>query len=343
MKREKSKWLVALALCITSLALCISMITVPTLADPDVPGDPDYTGTETVSSTESESVSESISESESESVSESVSESESSSESVSESVSESESESSSESVSETASESESGSNSESESESASASLPTVPTADQNPSIPQTLYKAVDGHTGIFEVLRADGTSNDPAKYVYSAGNNPDIGTTFTAYPRGSKFYVAYVAYSNIYQAVKANGTLDSTDFIWAGSDKTFGTEDDKEAILEGNLFWYLESEGVRKLIENLLNAIPDRSNPSSSSVSSVDPNNGVSESVFAADDDNTSSTSPFFNGGSNSLVPNTGNGINTGIMVCIAVLAMGTIYCAYRLFRKDESSAYTVA
>ncbi|MDR3314080.1 MAG: hypothetical protein LBS96_06440 [Oscillospiraceae bacterium] len=343
MKREKSKWLVALVLCITCLALCVSLITAPTLANPDVPGDPDYTGSETLSESESESLSETASETgtETETASESESESVTASESAteSESASVTDSSSASESTSETASESETASTSESESSSETASIITIPTVDEIPTQAKTLYKAVAGQIGVFEILSASGESLDPAQYVYSQGNDPEIGTNVAAYPRGEKFYVAFPAYSNIYQAVTADGKLNLGDAIWAGPDKIFGTADDKEAKFEGGVFWFLPTgslDGIWQAIENLVGQNTENSVPVSST--------GTVTTTLTSTGGSTSSTSPFFSGGSASLVPNTGSGVNTGILVCIAILVMGSAYCAYRLFRKDESaSAYTVA
>lgn len=340
MKREKSKWLVALVLCVTCLALCVSMLAVPTLANPDTPGDPDYTGTETIVNTGSGASTESGTGSNTES----------------NTVSNTASNTASNTVSNTASNTASNTVSNTASNTVTASIPSTLTAEsQTSNVSGSTEKRMCKATatkGVFEVVGADGSSKNPKEFIYSATNNPEIGTVSAAYQKGDKYYVAYPSYSNIYQLVLPDGSLSLTGGFWSGADKVFGNADDKEingidVKFENGFFWLKSLAG--DMWELIANEINNGSTNTATSTNSASASNSVSSSLSGSTvsgstvSGSTLSTSPFFSGDDESDFPDTGRAVNTGITVCIAILAMGTIYCAYRFFRKDETSAYTVA
>ncbi|MDR2646538.1 MAG: hypothetical protein LBB67_00195 [Oscillospiraceae bacterium] len=297
-KREKSKWMVALLLCVMCLGLCVSFMAAPTLADPDEEG-------ETVSTTESSSVSETSSESSSES---SVSSSESSSVSSSESSSVSSSVSSSESL-----------------ESATSTTENTE---------KTAVRAVAGYKNLFEMLGEDGKSKEPRELYYAVG-----GSLQPAYAVGEKYYTAAPGYDALFLAIAANGTLNTKDAIYLGEDGKFGTLDDKVAELKSDMDYYFEiAQGVWKLISNIrADALPTTSTTESTvttTTTTTTRTDADGNKITTTTTTNSFLTAPSDDG--KSVVPKTGETFNYGIAVCAMALLMGSVYCGYRLLRKED-------
>ncbi|MCL2106330.1 MAG: hypothetical protein FWH26_04620 [Oscillospiraceae bacterium] len=308
-KREKAKWLAALLLCMTCLALCLTMLTTPTLAEPD--------GEE-----ESSSTSESSSEESSDTTAPSTSIDEFSSL--------------------TATDTTAPSSSTQSSSSTSAST-------ESTAAPAAHYKPVSGYQKLFEIVDAEGGSMNPPQFVYNASNDPSKGTNAKCYPKDGKYYAEFLNYSNIYLCVKADGALDYLDAIWTGFDQTWGTPDDVAARYEKNdqTFYHQLRDALGNLIDKwdlIVNQIPnmpghpDYSAPGSSTTASTGTTTGGGET--------SSTTNPFFSTTSSnntSLMPETSSGISIGIAVCVVVLLMGCGYCGYRFFRKEGAGDYYYA
>jgi hypothetical protein len=204
------------------------------------------------------------------------------------------------------------------------------------------YAAVSGQPKVFEVLNAEGEPFEPSIYVYSPGGNPELGTSYETYFHGTRYYAAYAGFAGIYQAVNADGSLSTTDLIWRGPDEKFGTADDRAAKLDMGRFYYLvdAAQGIWEIIAGLAQ------NPGGGST--VATTTSSTSSSSSSKNNSVSSSSPLFGGngangngnGGSSLVPNTGSGLNTGILICIAILTMGSLYCGYRFFRKDGAISF---
>ena len=191
------------------------------------------------------------------------------------------------------------------------------TADDTVLFPKSTmkYKPVEGCKNLFEVLDANGQSKNPKEYVYSTKADPAQDTALKpAYAKDNKFYTEFAGYPTVYLAVKADGSLDESDAIWAGEDKVFGTADDKVAVRrEDNNYYYEVSPGAWQII------------PRPSTVQPTDP---------------TSTTNPLFNTDPDkgSLYPDTGEGPKTGLIISLSLLLAACVYFGYRFFRREETA-----
>ena len=181
------------------------------------------------------------------------------------------------------------------------------------------YKAVENQKNLFEVLAADGASKSPKEYIYSTtapeeGKAPPAGAR-AAQPKGTLFYVPLVEDSGIFLAVNSDGTLNYTNAIWWGPDGIFGTADDFETSVmeEGGYYFWMQANGLWRRIESIL--APTTSAPTTEAP--------------------TTTTDGFFTSGAGeSPYPKTGLPLNPALMVCMALLLMGSVYCGIQVFRR---------
>jgi len=131
------------------------------------------------------------------------------------------------------------------------------------------YKAVEGYKNLFELLDKDGKSKSPKEYIYSTkapedGKEPPAGAQ-EALVKGDAFYVCFLENSGIFLAVSADGTLNFSDVIWWGADKTFGTKDDLATTMkeEHGYYYWQQAQGVWQMILGIFNPLYTTTAPAS--------------------------------------------------------------------------------
>ncbi|MCL1832172.1 MAG: hypothetical protein FWG45_04575, partial [Oscillospiraceae bacterium] len=77
------------------------------------------------------------------------------------------------------------------------------------------YVAVSGWTKAYEFVNPDGSSKTPKKFVYASDGKPENGYDYQLFAKETKFYAEYFK-NSVYAALKADGTFDLNDAIWAG-------------------------------------------------------------------------------------------------------------------------------
>ncbi|MCL2495142.1 MAG: hypothetical protein FWE98_05740 [Oscillospiraceae bacterium] len=133
------------------------------------------------------------------------------------------------------------------------------------------YKAVEGYKNLYEMLDKDGKSKSPKEYIYSTkapedGKEPPAGAQ-EALVKGDAFYVCFLENSGIFLAVNADGTLNFSDVIWWGADKTFGTKDDLATTMkeENGYYYWQQAQGVWQMILGIFNPLYTTTAPASTS------------------------------------------------------------------------------
>jgi len=149
-------------------------------------------------------------------------------------------------------------------------------------------------------------------------------------------YYVNALQNNVYLRLKRDGTVDfgaANAAIWAGPDSVIGTADDKVLTLREGSFFYQESSGVWKFVVSRYDYEDIRwatlvPITTTAPVTSTTVGSGVS-----------STTNGFLTTGGTEGPPKTGVPLNAGLMVCVAALLMGCMYCGYRLFKKEKAKA----
>lgn len=198
-----------------------------------------------------------------------------------------------------------------------------------------------GYANIYEVLTSSGSSKNPKEFLYSTtapvdGSKPPEKSA-KAYQKDTAYYISILEGSGIFLSIKSDGNVDMTKAIWWGADKTFNTSDDVDTAVKetGGYYYWQEAEGVWKTITGILN--PEKTttvNPSSDTTTAP----GASSSgTTTAPGGYSSSTNGFFTTGEH-VYPKTGLPVRTGLIVCMALLFMGCLYCGFQAIRKKSAA-----
>jgi len=152
-------------------------------------------------------------------------------------------------------------------------------------------------------------------------------------------YYVNALQNNVYLRLNREGRV-PVDFaaagaaIWAGPDRTIGTADDRALVLREGSFFYEESPGVWRFVVSrfayedprwaALDTAPTTTAPTTSTT-------GPTGSIA------TSTTNGFLTTTDTEGPPKTGVPFNAGLLVCVALLLMGCVYCGYRVFKKERA------
>ncbi|MDR0530607.1 MAG: hypothetical protein LBG83_00870 [Oscillospiraceae bacterium] len=111
---------------------------------------------------------------------------------------------------------------------------TVPTGDAG-----TTYAAVAGYPNLYQVLNNGVASG----YVFTIGT-PSASSP-KAYFKDAKYYTASAnaVYPDVYLVILSTGTVDTNNGIWAGPNKTFGDSDDQAVIWQNSAYYYKDAYG----------------------------------------------------------------------------------------------------
>lgn len=202
---------------------------------------------------------------------------------------------------------------------------TAPAPSSNIAGQKITYVPVAGWYNLYKQYPTTDTSGTNFNYIFSFSGKPDTDHA-PVFVQNGKYYFQ-VLKSDIYLALKNNGTFDIDDAVWAGPDKTFGTADDKVPVLREGSYFYEESAGVWKFITARFDYLDSRWTVPVTTTTAV-----TTTTTGAA----TTTTNGFFTMGSVSAMPKTGVPVNMGLLVCAALLFMGCAYCGYRLIRKER-------
>ena len=144
-----------------------------------------------------------------------------------------------------------------------------------------------------------------------------------------KYYV-HVFNNNVYCRLTPDGLFDINDAVWLGPDGEFGTADDKIPVLRAGSFFYEESPGVWKFLVSRFDYADLRWATVVTTPTTTAPTTSATGAI-------ETTTNDFLNTGDQGGPPKTGASFNVGLLVCVAALFMGCMYCGYRLFRKERA------
>ena len=192
--------------------------------------------------------------------------------------------------------------------------------------PVITYVPVPGWYHLYKQFATADTGSSTFNYVFSFSGDPGQDRT-PVYAQGDKHYFE-VLKNDVYLTLRRNGTFDVTDAVWAGHDGRFGTADDRAAILREGSFYYEEKPGEWKFLVSRYDFVDSRWSQSVHTTTTA-----VTTTVTGTIE---STTNDFLDGGANGP-PKTGVPFNMGLLVCVAVMLMGFLYCGYRVLRKERA------
>jgi len=209
----------------------------------------------------------------------------------------------------------------------SASSTTAPDSSSSSTLPVMTYRAVEGWTNLYRQY-SSADLGGPFIYVFSFSGKPETDRT-PVYVKDGKYYFE-VLKSNVYLALRQNGMFDIDDAIWAGPDKIFDTADDKAAVLRAGSLFFEEKPGEWKFLVSRYDYVDSRWANSTYPTTTSTTTTGATGTI-------ETTTNGFLTTRGDTMPPKTGVPFNAGLLVCVAVLFMGCLYCGYRLTRKERA------
>ena len=148
-------------------------------------------------------------------------------------------------------------------------------------------------------------------------------------------YYVNALQNNVYLRLRRDGRADFAEpgaAIWAGPDLTIGTLDDRALTLREGSFFYEESPGVWKFVVSRFAYEDSRWAAWDTAPTTTAPTTSTTGSI-----ETSSTTNGFLTTTDTEGPPKTGVPFNAGLLVCVALLFLGCVYCGYRVFKKERA------